>query len=43
MRSKWQQNLVYQDYVFEIVYNTFPIQKIHGSPEEVPVQRPCEL
>jgi hypothetical protein len=28
--------------VLEVVYNTFAIQEIHGSPQKVPLQRLCK-
>jgi hypothetical protein len=28
--------------MFEVVYDTFAIQEIHGRPEEIPVERLCK-
>lgn len=28
--------------MLEVVYHTFSIQKIHGSPKEIPIERSCE-
>jgi hypothetical protein len=43
MCRKRQQNLVHQNDVLEVVYDTLPVQKVHGGGEKVPIQRLSEL
>lgn len=38
VRSEWQQYAVNQHYVLEVVDDTFPIEKVHGGTQKVPVQ-----
>jgi hypothetical protein len=37
-----KQDAVHQQDVLEIVYHALAVQKVHGRPEKVPVQRLCE-
>lgn len=39
MGRKRQQHSIDQDYVLEVVDDAFPVEKIHGGPEEIPIQR----
>jgi hypothetical protein len=35
---KWQEQLVHKNHMLEVVYDTFSIEEIHGSSQEVPIQ-----
>jgi len=35
---KWQQDLVYEQNMLEVVYYALPIEKVHSRPQKVPIQ-----
>lgn len=37
MGRKRQEHSIDQDYVLEVVDDAFPVEKIHGCPEEIPI------
>jgi hypothetical protein len=42
VRCKGQKHLIYKHNMLEVVYDTFPIQEVHGCSQPVPIQRLCE-
>ena len=40
---KWQQDLVHQYDMLEIVNDTFPVEKVHGCCQPIPIQRLCKF
>jgi len=42
MGRKWEQNLINQENMLEVIDHAFTIDKIHGDGEEIPVERLCK-